>query len=403
MSKMKINRAIYSYLYDDLDILSKFNFSYSENTLYTPFRNSHTQLGENGQELYTIEMEPSIQIKKIGKFHQVDVDQRVNTLSIGIDASSIPSKCLSRGNTRYLLVKPYIVCASGENAEFILEEISQRVKYLILISDKLNLLYTKCKDALYPHYQLQSNLQNTLKHVKEGKIFADFIEQVIQIAIDYGYSYNSKSKNNENIIIYKDGSILSNSEYKLSHALYRNKFKGLEPFLKLYNSIKKAGENGIPIIGIVKDSHSLLLSKFFMPYGSDYHIVKNLAKRQNINYAYLSPVKKKMKPNNIIEIYNYFTFLEKGISPLRLEVLPNFVPKKIDNISELIEKTIQIIHKNNYIHEFNNAKYKLPYCILHSDLSSRNIAKECKTMINEKLNQIRRRLPIPMIIKQGFE
>ena len=400
---MKINRPIYSYLYDDLDILSKFNFSYSENTLYTPFRNSHTQLGINGQELYTIEMDTSIQIKKIGKYHQVDVDQRVNTLSIGIDASSIPSKCLSRGNTRYLLVKPYIVCASGENAEFILEEISQTVKYLILISDKLNLLYTICKDASYPHYQLQSNLQNTLKHVKEGKIFADFIEQVIQIAIEYGYSYNSKSKNDENIIIYKDGSILSNSEYKLSHALYKNSFKGLEPFLKLYNSIKKAGENGIPVIGIVKDSHSLLLSKFFLPYGSDYHIVKNLAKRQNINYAYLSPVKKKMKPNNTIEIYNYFTFLEKGISPLRLEVLPNFLPKKIDNISEIIEKTIQIIHNNNYIHEFNNAKYKLPYCILHSDLSSRNIAKECKTMINEKLNQIRRRLPIPMIIKQGFE
>ena len=141
---------------------------------------------------------------------------------------------MTRGNTRFLLVKPYVICASGEFAQIIIEELSQTIKYLVLISDKLKLVYNKSKTALYPHYKLQYFLVNTLKHIKEGLIFANFIEKIVKIAVDYGYEYNSKSPIDHNLIIFKDGSILSNSEKIISKALYRNNFKGLEHLLELW-------------------------------------------------------------------------------------------------------------------------------------------------------------------------
>lgn len=403
MLKEKRKRHIYSYLYDNLDILSQFNFYYSINTYFKPIRNSFTVLNEKGKKKYTVSADPSIRIKDIDKFHPVDINSNSNIISIGIDASTVPSQCLCRGNTRFLVVKPYIICASGDDAQFILEEMSQTIKYLILISNKLKLIYYKSKDALYPHYKLQNNLVNTLKHIKEGKIFADFLEKITQIAIDYGYDYNSKSLSDHNLIIFKDGSILSNSENKISYALERGNFNGLEPFKKLYNVIKKAGQNGIPIVGIVKDSQSLLLTKLFTPFSSDYNIVRSLANRQNITYSYLNPIKKIIEPYRNIEIDNYFAFFERNISPLRLEVISKFKPKNLNHFNEVIERTIQLIYRNNHIHEFNNNIYKLPYCILHSDINSRNKAKEARKLINEKLNIIKRNLPIPMIIKQGFE
>ena len=403
MSKIKINKSIYSYLYDNLDILNKFDFHYSEKTIFTPIRNSFTEYNELGNKLYTIQADPAVRIRDIDKFHPVNIEQKIDLLSVGIDASTVPSQCLCRGNTRYLLVKPYIICASGEDAKFLLEEISQRIKFLILISDKLKLIYNKAKTALYPHYKLQNNLVNILKHIKEGKIFSDFIEAIIQIAIDYGYKYNSRANNDSKLIIYKDGSILSNSELKIAHALKRGNFKGIEPFFKLYNSLKKAGENDIPVVGIVKDSQSLLLSKLFTPFGSDYHIVRNLALKQQCTYSYLSPIKKIIEPHKNIQIDNYFTFIERGISPLRLEVIPSFKPKNIKNFNEIIENTLRLIYQNDNIHDFHKKRYKLPYCILSSDVVSRNMAKDANKLINEKLNQIRRNLPIPMIIKRGFE
>lgn len=403
MSKIKINKSIYSYLYDNLDILNKFDFHYSEKTIFTPIRNSFTEYDELGNKLYTIQADPTVRIRDIDKFHPVDIEQKIDLLSVGIDASTVPSQCLCRGNTRYLLIKPYIICASGEDAKFLLDEISQRIKFLILISDKLKLIYNKAKNALYPHYKLQNNLVNILKHIKEGKIFSDFIETIIQIAIDYGYKYNSRVNNDSKLIIYKDGSILSNSELKISHALKRGNFKGIEPFFKLYNSLKKAGENDIPVVGIVKDSQSLLLSKLFTPFGSDYHIVRNLALKQRCTYSYLSPIKKIIEPHKNIQIDNYFTFIARGISPLRLEVIPTFKPKNIRNFNEIIENTLRLIYQNENIHDFHNKRYKLPYCILSSDVVSRNKAKDANKLINEKLNQIRRNLPIPMIIKRGFE
>lgn len=403
MSKIKINKSIYSYLFDNMDILNKFDFHYSEKTIFTPIRNTFTEYDELGNKLYTIQADPAVRIRDIDKFHPVDIEQKIDLLSVGIDASTVPSQCLCRGNTRYLLVKPYIICASGEDAKFLLEEISQRIKFLILISDKLKLIYNKAKTALYPHYKLQNNLVNILKHIKEGKIFSDFIETIIQIAIDYGYKYHSRANNDSKLIIYKDGSILSNSEIKIAHALKRGSFKGIEPFFKLYNSLKKAGENDIPVVGIVKDSQSLLLSKLFTPFGSDYHIVRNLALKQQCSYSYLSPIKKIIEPYKNIQIDNYFTFIERGISPLRLEVIPTFKPKNIRNFAEIIENTLRLIYQNENIHDFHNKKYKLPYCILSSDVVSRNKAKDANKLINEKLNQIRRNLPIPMIIKRGFE
>ncbi|KKK65120.1 hypothetical protein LCGC14_2977350, partial [marine sediment metagenome] len=263
------------------------------------------------------------------------------------------------------------------------DEISQKIKFLILISDKLKLIYIKAKTALFSHYKLQNNLVNILKHIKEGKIFSDFIEKIIQIAIDYGYKYHSRANNNSKLIIYKDGSILSNSELKISHALIRGNFKGIEPFLKLYNSLKKAGENDIPVVGIVKDSQSLLLSKLFSPFGSDYHIVRNLALKQQCTYSYLSPVKKIIEPHKNIQIDNYFTFMERGISPLRLEVIPSFKPKNIKNFTEIIENTLRLIYQNENIHEFHKKKYKLPYCILSSDVVSRNMAKDANKLVKK--------------------
>lgn len=403
MSKVKNNRTIFSYLYKNLDILNKFDFYYSENTIFTPIRNNYVEYDEYGKKLYSIQADPHMRIQDIDKFHPIDTEQKINNMSIGIDASTVPSQCLCRGNIRYLLIKPYIICASGEDAKFILEEISQTIKFLILISDKLKLIFNKSKSALYPHYKLQNNLVNILKHIKEGKIFADFIERIIQLAIDYGYKYSSNAKNAQNLIIFKDGSILSNSELKISRILLKGRTKNIDPFLKLYNSIKRAGKNGIPVVGIVKDSQALILSKLFTPFGSDYQIVRNLAYRQHCTYSYLSPIKKIIEPYKNIQIDNYFTYFERGLSPLRLEIIPAFKPKSINDFNEVIENTIQLIYQNDHIHEFHKNRYKLPYCILNSDITSRNVAKYANKLIKEKLNQIKRNLPIPMIIKRGFE
>jgi len=397
------NKKIDSYLYDNLDILEKFNFFYSDRIPFKPIRHEYTEFDENGNKIHTISADPSIKTRDIDKFQPVILEPNEELISIGIDASTIPSQCLTRGNTRFLLVKPYVICANGEFAQIIIEELSQTIKYLILISDKLNLIYNKSKTALYPHYKLQYNLVNTLKHIKEGLIFANFIEKIVQVAIDYGYKYNSKNSMDQNLIIFKDGSILSNSEKIISKALSRNNFNGLEHFKKLYDSIKYAGEKGIPIVGIVKDSQSLLLSKLFAPFGSDYNIVRNLAIRQNARYSYLNPLKKTMEPYRNIEIDNYFTFIERGISPLRLEVIPRFKPENLNKFNEIIEQTIRLIYQNKEIHEYNNNKYKLPYSILSSDIKSRIKVKEAKQLIIEKLIQIKRKLPIPMKIKQGFD
>lgn len=396
-------KSIFNYLFDDLRTLSEFVFNFSENMIFSPVRKSYTVTDENDNVIYTIKADPSIKLRDIDKFNSINLEREESLISVGIDASSVPSQCLCRGNTRFLLVKPYVICASGDDAQFILEEMSQTIKYLILISDKLYLSNKKSKKALYPHYKLQNNLVYTIKHIKEGKIFADFLENIVQIAIDYGYKYDSNKKDGENLIIFKDGSILSNSEIGLSHAIFSKNTKRLESFLKLYNSIKTAGKNGIPIVGIVKDSQSLLLSKLFYPFSSDYHIVRNLAFRQKVIYSYLNPIKKIIEPHKNIEIDNYFTFLERDISPLRLEVIPLFKPKSINNFNEIIEKTIQLINQNNYIHEFHKRRYKLPYSVLKSDQQSRSIAHDAKTLINEKLNQIKKRIPFPMKIKQGFE
>ncbi len=397
------DKSINSFLFENLDILSNFNFLYSNNISFNPIKKKYIETDENGNPIYSIESDSTLGIRDIDKFHPIPLDSDSNVMSIGIDASSIPSYCLTRGNTRYLIVKPYIICARGENSHFILEEMSEIVKYMILISSKLNIFSEKCQRAIYPHYKMQNNLVNVLKHVKEGKIFADFIDKIVNIAIEYGYHYNSNQKDEQNLIILKDGSILSNSEIKLSRALHSGKTKGIESYLKLYNSIKRAGESGIPIVGIVKDSQSLLLSRLFAPFGSDYHIIRNLAKCQNVIYSYLSPIKKIIEPYRNIEIDNYFTYIEKNISPLRLEVIPEFKPKSVNFIHEIIEKTIQLIYQNNNIHEFNNKLYKLPFCILNSDITSRNIAKYSNELIKEKLYSVRRRLPIPMVVKRGFE
>ena len=403
MLRKRTDRKISTYLYDDLGILDRFNFYNSEHVVFTPIRKSYTEINEKGKKVYTVKVDPDIGRNNIDKYNPVDIKLKIDMLSIGIDASSVPSQCLCRGNTRYIVVKPYVICAKGEDAGFILEEISQTIKYLILISSKLNLAYRKSKNALYPHYKLQNNLVNTLKHIKEGKIFADFIEKIVQVAVDYGYNYNSNKKNEENLIIFKDGSILSNSEMKLSHALASGNTNSLSSFVKLYNAIKYAGEKNIPVVGIVKDSQALILSKFFTPFGSDYQILRNLAYRQNAEYSYLNPIKKIIEPHRNIQIDNYFTFIKSGISPLRLEVIPEFKPKTVSNFSEIIERTIQLIHQNDNVHEFHRNRYKLPYCILHSDISSRISARDAKQLIIEKLNQIRRNIPIPMVIKQGFE
>ena len=119
MSKIKINKSIYSYLFDNMDILNKFDFHYSEKTIFTPIRNSFTEYDELGNKLYTIQADPAVRIRDIDKFHPVDIEQKIDLLSVGIDASTVPSQCLCRGNTRYLLVKPYIICASGEDAKFL--------------------------------------------------------------------------------------------------------------------------------------------------------------------------------------------------------------------------------------------------------------------------------------------
>ncbi len=403
MSKFQRDREISTYLYDDLGILDRFNFYDSINITYIPIRSSYTELDDKGNKLYTVQADPHIKRNNIDKYNPVDIKSIIDNLSIGIDASSVPTQCLCRGNTRYIVVKPYVICAKGEDALFILEEISQTIKYLVLISSKLNLAYKKSKSAIYPHYKLQNNLVNTLKHIKEGKIFADFIEKIVNVAVDYGYTYNSNSKSEENLLIFKDGPILSNSEIKLSNAIVSGNTKSLRHYVKLYNAIKYAGDKNIPIVGIVKDSQALILSKLFTPFGSDYQILRNLANRQNVEYSYLNPIKKIVEPHRNIQIDNYFTFIEKGVSPLRLEVIPEFKPKSINNFSEVIERTIQLIHQNDAVHEFHRNKYKLPYCILHSDISSRYSARHAKQMIVEKLTQIRRNVPIPMVVKQGFE
>lgn len=403
MSKLQRKREISTYLYEDLGILDRFNFYDSVNINYIPIRSSYTERDDKGNKLFTVQADPNIRRNNINKYNPVDIKSNINILAIGIDASSVPTQCLCHGNTRYIVVKPYIICAKGEDALFILEEISQTIKYLILISNKLNLAYKKSKSALYPHYKLQNNLVNTLKHIKEGKLFADFIEKIVNVAVDYGYTYNSNSQSEENLIIFKDGPILSNSEMKLSHALFNGNTNTLRGYMKLYNAIKYAGDKNIPIVGIVKDSQALILSKLFTPFGSDYQILRNLAYRQNAEYSYLNPIKKIIEPYRNIQIDNYFTFLERGISPLRLEVIPEFKPKTIKNFSEIIERTIQLIHQNDTVHEFHRNKYRLPYCILYSDLSSRYSAKHAKQMIVEKLKQIRRNIPIPMVLKQGFE
>ncbi len=128
-----------------------------------------------------------------------------------------------------------------------------------------------------------------------------------------------------------------------------------------------------------------------------------MALRQQCTYSYLSPVRKILEPHNNIQIDNYFIFLERDVSPLRLEVLPNFKPKTIQNFNEVIEDTILLIYQNDYVHEFHKNKYKLPYSLLYSDITSRNIIKNVNNLIKEKLNQIKRRLPIPLLIKRGFE
>lgn len=110
-----------------------------------------------------------------------------------------------------------------------------------------------------------------------------------------------------------------------------------------------------------------------------------------------------MEPYRNIEIDNYFTFIERGISPLRLEVIPRFKPKNLNKFNEIIEQIIRLIYQNKEIHEYNNNKYKLPYSILSSDIKSRIKVKEAKQLIIEKLIQIKRKLPIPMKIKQGFD
>lgn len=403
MSKLQRDREISTYLYDDLGILDRFNFYDSINITYIPIRSSYTELDDKGNKLYTVQADPHIKRNNIDKYNPVDIKSIIDNLSIGIDASSVPTQCLCRGNTRYIVVKPYVICAKGEDALFILEEISQTIKYLVLISSKLNLAYKKSKSAIYPHYKLQNNLVNTLKHIKEGKIFADFIEKIVNVAVDYGYTYNSNSKSEENLIIFKDGPILSNSEIKLSNALVSGNTKSLRHYVKLYNAIKYAGDKNIPIVGIVKDSQALILSKLFTPFGSDYQVLRNLANRQNAEYSYLNPIKKIVEPHRNIQIDNYFTFIERGISPLRLEVIPEFKPSTVSNFSEIIEKTIQLIYQNDNVHDFHRNKYKLPYCILHSDISSRLSVRVTKQLIIEKLHRIRRNIPIPMVIKQGFE
>lgn len=402
MSTIK-KKKIFDYLFDDLKVLSGLVFKSSENIIFKPIRKSFTVVDEYNNPVYTIKADPSIKLRDIKKFNPVDIDKKERVISIGIDASSIRSQCLYRGNTRYLLVKPYVICASGDDAHFILEEMSQTIKHLILVSDKLYSLKKKTKKAFYSHYKLQNNLEYVIKHIKEGKIFSDFIEDIIQIAIDYGYKYKSNCSSDQNLIIFKDGSILSNSEIGLSHALAGKNAKRLEVFLNLYNSIKKAGRNGIPIVGVVKDSQSLLLSRLFNPLSSDYHIVRNLAFRQNIIYSYLYPISKIIEPYKNLKIDNYFTFLERDISPLRLEVLPTLKPNTINDYNEIIVKTIKLTYQSSIIHEFHNKRYKLPYCILESDQKSRRIINEMKLSVKEKLNQVRRMSNIPLKLKNGFE
>lgn len=392
------------YLFDDLSPLSEINGFTLDPSNYQPVRREFVETDDANRPLYSVEADPMTSTKDIGTFNHVPLTRNALPISIGVDASSVPSQNLMYGNTKYAMVKPFIICTRGSDAKFILDEILDGIKYLILISDKMPGAVENRVRAAYPHRSMQSTLANKYKYLKEGYMFAYILDSIVTKCINYGYKYNDNRDSDENIIIFKDGPILSNSEHIMSRPFNSGNFSGVEAYKELYDQIQNAANHGIPVMGVVKDSQADLLSKMFSPRPrSDYHLLKYLAAKQDAIYSFLPPVFKKMENCSELDIANYFAFLEKDISPLRLEVLSRMKPKTVRDFGNLVSATINSIYHRGIQSDFNGRRYKLPFPVMHSDLVSRDLVRLEKARIREALEQAVKRTGIPMIVKSGFE
>jgi hypothetical protein len=280
--------------------------------------------------------------------------------------------------------------ADGNLSEEVLNEIRKLNRYVLMVSNKV-FDDKHNTGVLIDHHLLQDNFFNMLKVVAEGKMIAEPLAKIVKTLASYRYTYTHGDS--RRVIVIKDGPLLSGFFEPFGDALFSGKFPSrFEDEHNIYNTVLHAGLQGIPVIGITKHpAYSILAQHYGENDVLDYSIVKQIA--EGDTYFYVGPFERKHKRNANFRIFYYYLYLEDRFSPLRLEILPDLLPRDTDP-NKLVEDILVSLKASNE-GEFNNngEDYKLPVCLAIADQTSREIVKQKSAELAEKMEEICRMIP----------
>lgn len=359
---------------------------------------SSIDLGDGSQLLLTKDAEEAL------RFIPIDLPDtwaREKPLSIAFDPSSSMSIVGRRGNMRVLLIKPLAVAAEG-NVGAVASRFQEQRLFVTLASDREFEAPAEMKDTvLFNHFALQAEQQNALKHLKECAVLVGPLEECVRELSRYQYRYRSGPAERK-VIIMRDGSILSNSESIVAEYLpKKGPVRGpVFDRMWLYHVLKTASEEyGIPIVGVTKDAQADILARFFSRPVYDYSILRALARRQDVQFGVLPPIRR-VWPKSSLSIDYYFVFLEHGVSCLRIDVLSSSVLKDSswDNVAHDV---VRLAIENLETIETNNTRYRLPYALAKADQLTRVRSQELYQYANETAKALSPDLGIKVVSERA--
>ena len=309
-------------------------------------------------------------------------------LTVAFDPSSSASIVGKRGNMRLLLIKPLAVAADGDVCA-LSSRFREQCLFVTLASNREFDAPPDLRDAvLFDHFALQHEQQNALKHLKECAILVGPLEECVAELGRYHYRYTERGADRQ-VIVMRDGSILSNAENIVANYLRENRTPSGAVFdrLWLHHAIHAAAEEyGIPVVGVTKDAQAPILSRFYDQPVYDYTLMRQVARRQGVEFAIL-PAIRRTWPSSPLAIDYYFVYLEPNVSCLRIEVLSS-ARLRDANWHSVVQDIVRLAIENFEIIEYNEARYRLPLALAKADQLTRLRGNELYEFASESVRAL---------------
>lgn len=352
-------------------------------------------LGDGSTLSLTVDASDALQFRKVD--FPADWQQR-RPLQVGVDPSSTFGFSMKQGNVTVLLAKPIAVAAQGD-LSLIQSRLHEQRWWITLASNIWFDAPPDIRDAvLFDHFALQHDHSNELKHLKEvGMIIGPLSETVAELS-RYGYRHE-RCTAGRGVVVLKDGSILSNAESVVAERLGAGRGSPGASFdrLRLHHIVRTAAEEqGIPIIGVVKDAQAPILARFFRDVRVfDYGILEALARRQHVEAGILPPIRRSW-PGSPLQIEYTFAYFEKGISPLRIETVVSS-PLRDSGWREAVDDVFRLALEETDCLELNTRRYRLPGALLKADQLTRHVTMGMKEFGREYLGALAKQFGLKVV------